>query len=111
MKINHLVQVAVKFVERENDSTFILSNCDILIDEDYEKILNYHKKKRFSHNGMLIKKIVIPYGVIDISNTGEIENMREKPELSFFTNTGHVFSRTSIIDDSNWQKYWVPRYN
>jgi NDP-sugar pyrophosphorylase family protein len=35
-----------------------------------------------------LKNIRIPYGVIEISETGEIENMKEKPELSFFTNTG-----------------------
>jgi CBS domain-containing protein len=27
------------------DSTFILSNCDILIEEDYEKIYKFHKKE------------------------------------------------------------------
>jgi dTDP-glucose pyrophosphorylase len=82
------------------DSTFILSNCDILIDEDYEKILNYHKKeKNLVTMVCSLKKIVIPYGVIDISNTGEIENMREKPELSFFTNTGMYIVEPSIIDD------------
>jgi len=68
------------------NSTFILTNCDILIDENYEKIFNFHKKK-----GNLItmvcslKNIKIPYGVIEISETGEIENIKEKPELSFFS--------------------------
>ncbi len=28
------------------DSTFILTNCDILIEEDYEKIYNFHKKEK-----------------------------------------------------------------
>jgi hypothetical protein len=35
-----------------------------------------------------LKKIRIPYGVIEIGQHGEIEKMKEKPELSFFTNTG-----------------------
>jgi dTDP-glucose pyrophosphorylase len=81
-------------------STFILSNCDILIEEDYEKIYEYHKKE----NNLItmvcsLKKIKIPYGVIEISETGEIESMKEKPELSFFTNTGMYIVEPKIIEE------------
>ncbi|MGV8155093.1 MAG: sugar phosphate nucleotidyltransferase, partial [Alkaliphilus sp.] len=81
-------------------TTFILSNCDILIEEDYEKIYNYHKKE----NSLItmvcsLKKIKIPYGVIEISKTGEIEEMKEKPELSFFINTGMYIVEPRIIDE------------
>ena len=82
------------------NSTFILSNCDILIDEDYEKMYEYHKR-----NGNLItmvcslKNIKIPYGVIEINDTGEIENMKEKPELSFFINTGMYIVEPEVIED------------
>ncbi|GBF12460.1 glucose-1-phosphate cytidylyltransferase [Tepidibacillus sp. HK-1] len=82
------------------DSTFFLSNCDILIEEDYEKIYNYHKKE----NNLItmvcsLKNIKIPYGVIEISETGEIEEMREKPELSFFTNTGMYVVEPKVIEE------------
>ena len=82
------------------DQTFILSNCDILIEEDYEKIYNYHKKE----NNLItmvcsLKNIKIPYGVIEINETGEIENMKEKPELSFFTNTGMYIVEPKIIEE------------
>lgn len=81
-------------------STFILSNCDILIDEDYEKIYNYHKKE----NNLItmvcsLKNIKIPYGVIEISETGEIEEIREKPEFSFFTNTGMYVVEPKVIEE------------
>ncbi|WP_303866855.1 sugar phosphate nucleotidyltransferase [Acetobacterium wieringae] len=70
-------------------STFILSNCDILIDEDYQKILNFHKKQgNFITMICSMKRIRIPYGVVEISETGEIEVMKEKPEISVFVNTG-----------------------
>ena len=81
-------------------STFVLSNCDILIEEDYEKIYNYHKQE----NNLItmvcsLKNIKIPYGVIEISETGEIESMKEKPELSFFTNTGMYIVEPKIIEE------------
>lgn len=82
------------------DDTFILSNCDILIEEDYEKIYNYHKEE---HNLITmvcsLKNIKIPYGVIEISETGEIEKMREKPEFSFFTNTGMYIVEPRVIEE------------
>lgn len=82
------------------DSTFVLSNCDILIEEDYEKILNYHKKE----NNLItmvcsLKHIRIPYGVVEISKTGEIESMKEKPELTFFTNTGMYIVESKVIEE------------
>lgn len=80
------------------ESTFILTNCDILIEEDYEKIYNYHKKeKNLITMVCSLKKIKIPYGVIEISETGEIEEMREKPEFSFFTNTGMYIVEPKVI--------------
>ncbi len=80
--------------------SFILTNCDILIKADYQKIYNHHKE-----NGNLItmvcslKNVKIPYGVIEISDTGEIESMKEKPELSFFTNTGMYIVEPSVISE------------
>jgi len=87
------------------NSTFILSNCDILIEEDYEKIYNYHKKeKNLITMVCSLKNIRIPYGVIEISETGEIENMKEKPELSFFTNTGMYIVEPIIIEEFDEDK-------
>ncbi len=82
------------------NSTFILTNCDILIEEDYEKIYSYHKEE-----GNLItmvcslKKVKIPYGVIEINESGKIEKMKEKPEFSFFTNTGMYVVEPKIIEE------------
>lgn len=82
------------------DSTFILSNCDILIEEDYEKIYRYHKKEQNLITMVCsLKKIRIPYGVVEISEHGEIESMKEKPELSFFTNTGMYVVEPRIIQE------------
>lgn len=82
------------------NSTFILSNCDILIEEDYEKIYNYHKKEMNLITMVCsLKNIRIPYGVIEISETGKIENMKEKPKLSFFTNTGMYIVEPKIIEN------------
>jgi dTDP-glucose pyrophosphorylase len=82
------------------NSTFILSNCDILIEEDYEKMYQYHKKeKNLITMVCSLKNVRIPYGVIDIDETGSIESMKEKPELSFFVNTGMYIVEPKVIEE------------
>lgn len=82
------------------NSTFILSNCDILINEDYEKMYNHHK----SQNNLItmvcsLKSIKIPYGVVEISETGEIESMKEKPEVKIFANTGLYIVESRVVQE------------
>ncbi|WKY45537.1 sugar phosphate nucleotidyltransferase [Eubacteriaceae bacterium ES2] len=82
------------------NSTFILSNCDILIDADYQKIMKFHQKQEnFITMICSMKRIRIPYGVVEISKTGEIEEMKEKPELSVFVNTGMYIVDGQVIED------------
>jgi dTDP-glucose pyrophosphorylase len=80
------------------DKTFILSNCDILIKEDYQKIVNFHNNNTITMICSL-KNVKIPYGVVEIGIDGSIEKMREKPELSFFTNTGIYIVEPEVIDE------------
>ena len=88
------------------NTTFVLSNCDILIEEDYEKIYNFHKKeKNLITMVCSLKKIKIPYGVVEIGLTGEIETMTEKPELSFFTNTGMYIVEPKIINEIDVNRF------
>jgi dTDP-glucose pyrophosphorylase len=82
------------------NTTFILTNCDILVDADYEKLYRLHKREKNVITMVCsLKKIKIPYGVVEIGKQGEIENMTEKPELSFFTNTGMYVVEPRIIEE------------
>ena len=81
------------------NSTFVLSNCDIFIDEDIEKIYSFHKsEKNYVTMVCSLKKFTIPYGVIEINGQGEINKMQEKPEFTFFTNTGMYIVEPDIFD-------------
>ncbi len=80
---------SISLIEDKFDEPVIVTNCDILIEADYNKIITYHKE---SGNDMTIvsslKNFVIPYGVIDIGENGVIHGMNEKPTMSHFINTG-----------------------
>ena len=79
--------------------TFFFANCDALLTADYESMLKFHKE-----NGNVItmigayKNVNIPYGVVDMGVNGVIEGMREKPLLSFLTNTGIYIVEPSVVD-------------
>ena len=82
------------------NSTFILTNCDILIMEDFSKMYKLHKEQGNVITMVCsLKNFSIPYGVVDIGEDGEIEAMREKPQLSFFTNTGCYFVEPEVIEE------------
>ena len=79
----------LKLLEGKYEDTFFMTNCDILIEEDYAKILEYHKD---SNNTITMvcaeKNMVIPYGTVEVSEKGKAIALKEKPSLSFVTNTG-----------------------
>ena len=82
------------------NSTFFLTNCDILLQSDYEAMLRFHRE---SGNAVTMvaarKNLTIPYGVIEAGEGGVIEAMREKPELNFLTNTGMYIVEPEVLDD------------
>lgn len=82
------------------NSTFILSNCDVLVDADYDCVLKTHiNSKNVITFITAMKDVVIPYGIISTSSDGQIVNMEEKPELSFLTNTGVYIVEPYVIDE------------
>jgi dTDP-glucose pyrophosphorylase len=86
-------------------STFILTNCDILIEADYEKIYRFHQKeKNLITMVCSLKKIRIPYGIIEFSEDGAIDNMKEKPEIYYFTNTGCYIVEPKVIEEAEEDK-------
>lgn len=82
------------------NETFILNNCDTIIEEDYDKIYRCHKENDNVITMICsLKNFTIPYGVVDTGSNGKIEKMTEKPELSFLVNTGCYIVNHEIINE------------
>jgi len=81
---------SLKLLEgQENIDTFIVSNCDIIVKADYSDVVHFHKQNNASLTVISsIQHHVIPYGVVEFNNGGEIKSITEKPELNFSINTG-----------------------
>ena len=87
--------------------TFILSNCDILVDADYEDIITYHKKKRHKITMVTsLKSYTIPYGVIKLYNGGGISEIIEKPEYNFQVNTGFYVLEPEVLNEIPENKFY-----
>jgi dTDP-glucose pyrophosphorylase len=79
----------IKLLESRIHDSFFMTNCDILIEADYEKIINYHRSKNnLATIVCATKKVTIPYGTITVKESGHIREMKEKPSFSFLANTG-----------------------
>ena len=80
--------------------TFFVSNCDIIIDTDYSKILQYHED---NHNELTIiaalKHYPIPYGTIESGVNGSLVSLIEKPELTFKINSGMYILEPHLLNE------------
>lgn len=79
----------LKLLENSFSETFFMTNCDILVFADYAEILQMHKKwYNIVTMVCAAKTVAIPYGTVEVGDTGMISSLTEKPELSFLVNTG-----------------------
>ena len=86
-------------LQGEIDKTFIVANCDVIIDIDHNDLVDFHKS-----NGCAItlvasaKEIIIPYGSCEINKDGHLQKISEKPKLDYLINTGLYVLEPSVLD-------------
>ena len=88
----------LKLLDGKFDSTVFMTNCDILIEADYSKILEYHREKQNVVTMVCAEKnMTIPYGTVEMTKEGKVLGLKEKPSLSFITNTGFYVLEPEFI--------------
>lgn len=79
--------------------TFFVTNCDVLIDEDYSAVLDYH---RAAGNDLTLVAAVkidrIPYGTVESGKDGQLVSLVEKPDHSYMVNTGLYVLEPAALD-------------
>lgn len=88
---------ALGLLKEEVDSTFIVSNSDIIVELDYNHLLDYHLKKKNSLTIVgALRQFTIPYGVL--KTEGDVlHNVDEKPNFHFLVNTGVYVLEPEIL--------------
>lgn len=80
--------------------TFFVSNCDILIEQDYSEILDYHRENKNEITVVAaLKHYSIPYGTIETGNNGRLIGLHEKPDFTFKINSGMYILEPHLLDE------------
>jgi dTDP-glucose pyrophosphorylase len=89
----------LKLLKGKYRDSFFVTNCDILVEEDYSEMMKYHKEQK---NIITIvsatKNTTIPYGTIQVNSEGQVVKLIEKPSYSFLTNTGLYLLEPRFLD-------------
>ncbi len=80
------------------DKTFFVSNCDILVKQDYRDIYEYHKKNKNEITLVAsLKNYKMPYGIINSGENGTLQNIIEKPDITYLINTGMYLLEPNLL--------------
>jgi dTDP-glucose pyrophosphorylase len=82
------------------NTTFFVTNCDILIEQDYHEILEYHRNNKNDITIVAaIKTFPIAYGTLETGENGHLIKLVEKPELTFKINSGMYILEPYILNE------------
>lgn len=88
-------------------TTFFVSNCDILIDQDYSEILKYHRENKNEITVVaVLKQYPIPYGTIETGDNGCMIELTEKPDLNYKINSGFYILDPHLLDEIPDNKFY-----
>lgn len=89
---------ALGLLKNQLQGTFLVTNCDVIVEADYGSLLDYHYQ--WSSDLTLVgalKLFTVPYGVLQ-TRDGELQNIDEKPNLHFLVNTGVYVLNPKILN-------------
>jgi len=89
---------SLKLLENRIKGDFFVSNCDTLLNINFNEAMKFHKKNK---NYLTIigckKKFQIPFGILNANKDSSLNKMNEKPVKTFFANTGLYIFNSKIF--------------
>lgn len=90
---------ALKFLQGKIDQPFFVSNCDILIQDDYSAIYNFHRSGEYDLTIVAaMHHHTVPYGVCQIMPGGQLKTLIEKPTQDVLVNTGFYLLQPDVLE-------------
>lgn len=90
----------LSLLQKKINKTFFVTNCDILIEQDYSEILEYHQTNDNEITVVaVLKHFPISYGTIETGENGSLISLFEKPELNFKINSGMYILEPHLLDE------------
>jgi dTDP-glucose pyrophosphorylase len=89
----------LQFMRGNIDGPFFVTNCDIIINADYRRVMDFHVDH--GHAITLVGSAVhyqIPYGTCVLNDAGSLARINEKPRYDFLVNTGMYIVSPEALD-------------
>ncbi len=78
--------------------TFILSNCDVVIDANFDSLLEYHKQSQNKATILAVMQYIkVSYGILKIEGN-YLKEFIEKPEYNLLANSGIYILEPEILN-------------
>jgi dTDP-glucose pyrophosphorylase len=90
---------SLKYMKGKIKETFIVTNCDIIINMEYAGLLQFHKSRECTVTLVAsTKNFVVPYGTCELNKEGYLVQINEKPEYNFLANTGLYVLEPNVLE-------------
>lgn len=84
----------------EINSTFFVTNCDIIIEQDLTEIYDYHIKNKNEMTVVVaLKSYQVPYGTVTSGENGLLLDLIEKPEIIYKINSGVYLLEPHLLNE------------
>ena len=91
---------SLHMLKEELKSTFLLTNCDVILNLDHGDLIDFHNKNNCEITLVAsAKKLTIPYGACEIDKKGFLSKISEKPSLDYLVNTGLYVVEPSALNE------------
>lgn len=91
---------SLRLVKDHIKTAFFVSNCDIIINDNYEEIYNFHKKGGFDMTSVaFVKEVEIPYGVMEVGENSTLISLKEKPKFTYLVNAGLYLLEPHLLSE------------
>ncbi|MCH7826834.1 MAG: nucleotidyltransferase family protein, partial [Bacteroidetes bacterium] len=98
---------SLKLLKNKIDKPFFVSNCDIIIKDNYKNIYDFHIEGNYQITLVAsMQYYKIPYGICEFKNGGDLIKITEKPEYDFLVNTGLYLVNPSALDTIPEKKFY-----
>lgn len=98
---------SLHLIKDKISTTFFVSNCDIIIDDDYANILKYHRDNKNEITCVAaVKSYTMPYGSFKTRVDGVLESITERPEYIFKINTGLYILEPHLLNEIPVNKFY-----
>ena len=89
---------SVSLLKDKITTPFFVSNCDIIVDQDFRDVYEYHCENKNDLTVVTaVKSYKIPYGVVEAGDNGVFVNITEKPEWTYKINTGVYVLNPEVV--------------